>query len=78
MGGGAVYLAILGGEGLALADKAYRSASNMTDQVGALAAICQTQGPAREAALEAFYEQWKGDSLVGGGGCSWAGGRGWI
>ena len=36
----------------------------MTDQVAALAALASRACPEREAALAAFYEQWKHDPLI--------------
>jgi aminopeptidase N len=42
----------------------FKNATNMTDQVSALAAICQNPGAARSQALSDFYEQWKEDALV--------------
>ena len=42
----------------------FKSATNMTDQVAALAAICQNPGDARSKALAEFYEQWKEEALV--------------
>lgn len=60
-----MYLAALDDE--AMQERAaheYEAASNMTDQIAALAAIAQHAGPRRDAALHKFYEQWKGDNLV--------------
>ncbi|CAH1453642.1 unnamed protein product [Lactuca virosa] len=42
----------------------YKSATNMTDQFSALAAIAQKPGKAREDALADFYNKWKHDFLV--------------
>ncbi|KAL7594706.1 hypothetical protein Lser_V15G30366 [Lactuca serriola] len=42
----------------------YKSATNMTDQFSALAAIAQKPGNAREEALADFYEKWQHDYLV--------------
>ena len=42
----------------------FREADNMTDQVAALAALASRACPEREAALAAFYEQWKHDPLI--------------
>jgi aminopeptidase N len=42
----------------------FKNATNMTDQVAALAAICQNPGDARSKALAEFYEQWKEETLV--------------
>eukprot|EP00271_Cylindrocystis_brebissonii_P003482 TRINITY_DN1448_c0_g1_i1.p1 TRINITY_DN1448_c0_g1~~TRINITY_DN1448_c0_g1_i1.p1 ORF type:complete len:1052 (+),score=213.47 TRINITY_DN1448_c0_g1_i1:442-3156(+) len=47
-----------------LALKEFQSATNMTEQLGALVALAQNPGPERDQALEAFYEQWKDDRLV--------------
>ncbi|BDA49167.1 Aminopeptidase N [Coccomyxa sp. Obi] len=41
-----------------------RSATNMTDQISALACLADSEGPERETALAEFYEQWKDDALV--------------
>ena len=42
----------------------FNEADNMTDQVAALAALASRACPEREAALAAFYEQWKHDPLI--------------
>lgn len=42
----------------------YKSATNMTDQFSALAAIAQKPGQPREAALADFYAKWQDDFLV--------------
>lgn len=42
----------------------YKNATNMTDQVAAVAAICQNPGDARSKTLADFYEQWKEETLV--------------
>jgi aminopeptidase N len=42
----------------------YKNATNMTDQVSALAAPCQNPGDARSQALSDFYDQWKEEALV--------------
>jgi len=47
-----------------LAVNEFKNATNMTDQVSALAAICQSPGDARSRSLSDFYEQWKDDALV--------------
>ena len=52
----------------ALALSEFKAASNMTEQFGALAALCMNPGEGRDAALADFYEQWKDDNLVGRGG----------
>jgi aminopeptidase N len=42
----------------------FRRADNMTDVMGALAPLAQTDCPERSEALSIFYDTWKGDSLV--------------
>ncbi|KAK9144903.1 hypothetical protein Sjap_004806 [Stephania japonica] len=42
----------------------YKSATNMTDQFAALAAIAQNPGKIRDEALSDFYTKWKNDFLV--------------
>ncbi len=42
----------------------FHRASNMTDQFGALAALINTSGPARDEALAAFYARWRQEALV--------------
>ncbi|MEM7191545.1 MAG: aminopeptidase N, partial [Pseudomonadota bacterium] len=42
----------------------YRRATNMTDAIMALSALSQTDTPARDEALEDFYERWQDDPLV--------------
>ncbi|KAJ0859683.1 putative cytosol alanyl aminopeptidase [Helianthus annuus] len=42
----------------------YKTATNMTDQFSALAAIAQKPGKARDDALADFYNQWQHDYLV--------------
>ncbi|CAK0786230.1 hypothetical protein CVIRNUC_009443 [Coccomyxa viridis] len=41
-----------------------RSATNMTDQISALAGLADSECPERKTALEELYKQWKDDSLV--------------
>ncbi|EIE24754.1 aminopeptidase N, partial [Coccomyxa subellipsoidea C-169] len=41
-----------------------RSATNMTDQISALACLVDSESQERETALAEFYEQWKDDGLV--------------
>ena len=47
-----------------LAIEQFRSADNMTDQFGALAALAQTDCPEREQALAEFYQHWQHEALV--------------
>ena len=42
----------------------YRNSKNMTDTMGALAALMDYNGEEREAILTDFYERWKEDALV--------------
>lgn len=42
----------------------YKTATNMTDQFSALAAIAQKPGKARDDALADFYNKWQDDYLV--------------
>jgi aminopeptidase N len=42
----------------------YRSASNMTDQLGALAPLANDDSPERADALAAFYQRWRHEALV--------------
>ncbi|KAI8569628.1 hypothetical protein RHMOL_Rhmol02G0292600 [Rhododendron molle] len=47
-----------------LALNEYRTATNMTDQFSALAAIAQNPGKARDDVLANFYSKWQDDFLV--------------
>mgnify|MGYP000928833463 CR=1 FL=1 len=42
----------------------FESAGNMTDQLGALAALANSAGPERGVALAAFYRRWREEALV--------------
>ncbi len=42
----------------------FRDGATMTDVLAALAALCETDGPEREAALAAFHAKWRSDPLV--------------
>lgn len=42
----------------------YKSATNMTEQFAALAAIAQNLGDVRDDILSDFYQKWEGDALV--------------
>eukprot|EP00897_Mesotaenium_endlicherianum_P009226 jgi/Mesen1/8331/ME000046S07721 len=60
-----MYLAALDDEQTTqLAVQEFKEATNMTEQLAALAALAQNAGPARDDAFSVFYEQWKHDSLV--------------
>ncbi len=58
------YLAAAGHAGVARAKAQADGATNMTDELAALAVLTDTGGPEREAALAAFYERWQNDELV--------------
>ena len=51
-------------EALALAEKQYADATNMTDRMGALSAMVTSYAPGREAALADFYTRFADDALV--------------
>ncbi|TXG50537.1 hypothetical protein EZV62_023061 [Acer yangbiense] len=60
-----VYLASLEDpEIIELVLQEYKTATNMTDQFAALAAIAQKPGKARDDALDDFYSKWQHDFLV--------------
>ena len=56
------YLVAAGDSDVAAAQ--FAAAGNMTDQIAALAALAETDTPARTAALAAFHAQWRGEDLV--------------
>lgn len=59
------YLTALGQEeAIALATAQFDDAANMTDSIGALLALNDCDSPARDRALDAFYDRWQGDALV--------------
>lgn len=59
------YLASLEHEELTeLALHEYKSATNMTEQFAALAAIAQNPGKTRDDVLADFYNKWQHDFLV--------------
>mgnify|MGYP001366030715 CR=1 FL=1 len=47
-----------------LAEEQAQSASNMTDEAAATAALAMSHAPQRDAALDRFYMKWRGDMLV--------------
>jgi aminopeptidase N len=51
-------------ESSALCLEQFRSAANMTDQLGALAPLAHHDGPERVEALTAFYDRWRHEALV--------------
>lgn len=59
------YLVATGDSGaVALAELQFQSASNMTDTMGALAALNDHDVPARDALLAQFHERWRHDAQV--------------
>ncbi|HEX8578710.1 MAG TPA: aminopeptidase N [Allosphingosinicella sp.] len=52
------------GDAPALALRQFEDADNMTDRQGALGALVNSEAPEREAALQAFYDRFRGDGLV--------------
>ena len=48
----------------ALCLKQFRTAGNMTDQLGALSPLTNSTGPERIEALTIFYDRWRGEALV--------------
>ena len=59
------YLGRLGTASAAdLVETQFRDADNMTDQLPALTVLTHTGAGAADRALEAFYDRWRGDSLV--------------
>ncbi|MBK7982478.1 MAG: aminopeptidase N [Candidatus Competibacteraceae bacterium] len=52
------------GETRTLCLEQFRSADNMTDQLGALAPLTHSEGPERGEALAAFYQRWRTEALV--------------
>ncbi|MFZ5615990.1 MAG: aminopeptidase N [Pseudomonadota bacterium] len=59
----AMALLVAAGE-FALADEQAASASNMTDEAAATAALATSTAPIREASLQRFYMKWRADTLV--------------
>ncbi|MEM1283658.1 MAG: aminopeptidase N [Chlamydiota bacterium] len=55
-------------EALDLCLESFKTASNMTDQYGALRILADYDCEQRKEALEQFYQQWKGEQLVM---CKW-------
>jgi len=51
-------------EWLELAERRFAGASNMTDQLAALQALIVVGGDQADAALDAFYQQWKHERLA--------------
>lgn len=49
---------------IALIDKQFKSANNMTDEFAALGTLSKIDCKEREQAITAFYEKWKHDQLV--------------
>ncbi len=53
-----------GSSGIDLCIKQWNSANNMTDALGVLNALSNTECTERQTVLDAFYEHWKHDPLV--------------
>jgi aminopeptidase N len=51
-------------ETVALAERQFHDAKGMTLRIGALAALADTDGPARETALAEFYDRHQGNALT--------------
>ncbi len=58
------YLMYMPDLGVELAQKQFKHASNMTDQLAAFKAMVHHQTAVSTEAIEAFYTQWKDDNLV--------------
>lgn len=54
-----------------LAEEQAVSATNMTDEAAATAALAMSEAPIREAMLQRFYMKWRGDTLVANKWLSW-------
>jgi aminopeptidase N len=51
-------------ESVALAQRQFDEASNMTDRVAALSALVHARAPAAQDALQRFYDEFQGEALV--------------
>jgi aminopeptidase N len=51
-------------DSLALAQRQFDGATNMTDRVAALAALVHARAPGADAALQRFYDEFQGEALV--------------
>ncbi|MBC7743352.1 MAG: aminopeptidase N [Bdellovibrionaceae bacterium] len=51
-------------QAVAMASQQFIQAKNMTDQLGALAILCQTDSSEKTSALQVFYDRWKDDAVV--------------
>ncbi len=49
---------------IALAVNQFEQASNMSEEIGALAALERVEGAQRSTALQQFYQKWQGERLV--------------
>ncbi len=58
------HLSLLEEEDVLSAAASQIKATNMTDQLSALAALCRGSSEERGSAIESFYEQWNDNSLV--------------
>jgi aminopeptidase N len=57
-------MAVPDADTIALADRQFHAARGMSLRIGALAALADTDGPEREAALAAFYERHRDNALT--------------
>ena len=55
----------------ALANEQAQTATNMTDEAAATAALAMSDAPVREAALQRFYMKWRSDTLVANKWLAW-------
>jgi aminopeptidase N len=51
-------------ESIALAQRQFDEASNMTDRIAALGALVHARAPSAQDALQRFYEEFQGEALV--------------
>jgi aminopeptidase N len=51
-------------ESLALAERQFDEATNMTDRIAALGALVHARAPAAQDALQRFYDEFQGEALV--------------
>lgn len=58
------FLSLAGDKYKELAFTQFKSASNMTDEIGALATLVNANSNYKEEALKIFYEKWKHETLV--------------
>ena len=54
-----------------LADEQAQTATNMTDEAAATAALAMSEAPQRDHALDRFYMKWRGDALIANKWLAW-------